>query len=241
MRALAPQLVFLPGFDGAAHLREPFLAALRGHHQTRGIGYPNRPLHTLNGYCRHAAAHLDADARAIVVAESFSGLVAARWASMDPHIEGLVLCGSFARNPMTWMTSLGASVPGLVRFGAGFLRTPQLARPDPVRQRWTRDLSQALRALDDGVIGERLRLIAEEDVRTELRALRIPVLLVQFDDDLVIGPRSRGELEEVCHNAEVIRFPGPHFAIETMPQQCATAIAAGVRTMGSKTTTRRTT
>jgi pimeloyl-ACP methyl ester carboxylesterase len=234
MKAGVPEVVFLPGFDGAAALREPFVAALRAHHPARGIAYPNHPLHSLDGYCRHVAAQVPADARLVLVAESFSGLVAARWASMDPRVEALVLCGSFARNPMTWLTSLGASLPGMVRFGAGFLAPPPGNR-DPVRRQWSKQLAQALSALDDAVIGERLRLIANEDLRPQLRALAIPIVLVQFEDDLVIGARARGELEEVCHNAQVVRVPGPHFAIETMPRECAAAIGPRLRSM---TTTR---
>jgi pimeloyl-ACP methyl ester carboxylesterase len=230
MTLTAPEVLFLPGFDGESALREPFLAELRGHHPARGIAYPNRPLHSLNGYCRHALSQVPSGARVVLLAESFSGLIAARWASMDPHVEALILCGSFARNPMTWAPSLGASVPGMVRFGAGFLAPPPGNR-DPARLQWSKDLSRTLRALDDAVIGERLRLIANEDLRPELRGLAIPILLVQFEEDLVVGPRARGELEEVCHNARIVRFPGPHFAIETMPRECADAIGPRLRSM----------
>ena len=230
MSGAGPRVLFLPGFDGAGSLREPFLAALREHHPARAVDYPNRPLHSLNGYCRHAASRVAPEDRLILVAESFSGLVAARWASMDPHVEALVLCAAFARDPMTWATSLGASLPSVVRFGAGFL-TPPPGNRDPMRLQWSRNLSRALRGLDDAVIGERLRLIAGEDVRPELRGLAIPIVLVQFEDDLVVGPRARGELEEVCHNAHVVRFPGPHFAIETMPRECAGAIGPRLRSI----------
>jgi pimeloyl-ACP methyl ester carboxylesterase len=169
----------------------------------------------------------------ILVAESFSGLVAARWASMDPHVEAVVLCASFARNPMTWAASIGASLPGMVRFGAGFL-TPPPGNRDPLRLQWSRDLSRTLRALDEAVIGERLRLIAKEDLRPELRELTVPIVLLQLEDDLVIGPRARRELEGVCHNAHIVRFPGPHFAIETMPRECAEAIGPRLRSITSK-------
>jgi pimeloyl-[acyl-carrier protein] methyl ester esterase len=228
------EVLFLPGFDGDGALREPFLAELRAHRPARAVTYPNRPLHSLNGYCRHAMAQVSPDAQVTLVAESFSGLVAARWASRDPHVEALVLCGSFARNPMTWATSIGASMPGVVRFGAGFL-TPPPGNRDPVRLQWSRDLSRTLRALDDAVIGERLRLIATEDLRSEFRGLEAPITLVQFEDDLVIGPRARRELEEVCHNAHVVRFSGPHFAIETMPRESAAVIGPRLAAM---TTTR---
>jgi pimeloyl-ACP methyl ester carboxylesterase len=233
MRGALPEVLFLPGFDGDGLLREPFLAELRHHHPARAIDYPNRPLHTLNGYCRHAASQVAPEARVIVVAESFSGLVAARWAATDPHVEALVLCGSFARNPAIWAATLGASMPGVVRFVSGFLGPPPGNR-DPMRLQWSKSLSRTLRGLDDAVIGERLRLIAGEDLRPELRALSIPIVLLQFEDDLVIGARARGELEEVCHNAQVVRFRGPHFAIETMPRECAEAIGPLLQAMTGK-------
>jgi pimeloyl-ACP methyl ester carboxylesterase len=74
------------------------------------------------------------------------------------------------------------------------------------------------------VIAERLRLIATEDVSGDLAALRIPVVLVHFDDDLVIGAHARGQIESACRDAQVLRVPGPHFAIETRPRECAAAL-----------------
>jgi pimeloyl-ACP methyl ester carboxylesterase len=223
MTRRAPGLLFLPGFDGDGRLREPFLDALRPAWSARSVAYPGEPLGSLAGYCRFAAAELDPDERVIVIAESFSGLVAARWAARDPHVEGPVLCAAFARNPV-WVAALGAALPNVVRFGAQFLGPLRIASPDALRRQWSRDFSRTLHALPADVIAERLRLIAEEDVSEDLRALRIPVILLQFDGDLVVGPRSRGELETVCHNARVIRHPGPHFALETQPRSCADAL-----------------
>jgi pimeloyl-ACP methyl ester carboxylesterase len=131
---------------------------------------------------------------------------------------------------------MGASMPGVVRFGAQFLAPMPLGNRDPVRRRWSQGLSDAVRGLDTAVIAERLRLISREDVRAELRGLRIPIVLVQFEDDHVIGRGARGELEAVCHNARVVRFPGPHFAIETMPREAAEAIGAELRALASTRT-----
>jgi len=219
--AAATGIVFLPGFDGAAELRAEFLTALREHFPTRAIGYPNRKLETLNGYARFAAGQVDALARPILVAESFSGLVAARWASQDPHVAGVVLCGAFARSPVPWV-SLAASFPTLAQF---FILTPAGFTPrDAARRRWGEALDATIRSLDPEVIAERLRLIATEDVSAELRGLRVPIVLMQFQGDLVIGATARGELEAVCRNARVVRFPGPHFAIETRPRESAAAL-----------------
>ena len=220
----ATEVVFLPGFDGMSGLRGEFLAELGQRFPMRAITYPNRAMGSINGYSRHAAAEVPGDARPVLVAESFSGLVAARWASRDPHVAGLVLCGAFARNPMAWGTAFGASLPSLVRMSATLFKPMALAYDDPLRRRWAHALSDALLSLDPEVIGERMRLIAEADIAAELSGLRIPVILVQFDGDQVIGARARRELEQACPSAQVVRMDGPHFALETRPKDAAQAI-----------------
>jgi hypothetical protein len=62
------------------------------------------------------------------------------------------------------------------------------------------------------------------------------VLLVQFDGDRVIGAAARAHLESVCHNAQVLRLPGPHFAIETRPRECAEAIGHRIRMLPARRT-----
>ncbi len=212
----ATEIVFLPGFDGAAELRSEFVDALRLHHPTRAVGYPDRPLESLNAYAR----------------------VAARWASRDPHVAGLVLCGAFARVPVPW-AALGASMPAMAQFlAANFLNPMSFLTRDPARQRWSVALAATLRSMRQDVIAERLSIIATEDVSPELAALRIPVVIVHFDGDLVIGSEARVHLESVCHNADVVRVPGPHFAIETRPRESAAAIAPRLASMFDKPLTR---
>jgi pimeloyl-ACP methyl ester carboxylesterase len=222
------RVVFLPGFDGRAELRREFLDGLASRHEVRAASYPNRVLGSLDAYRDHAMTAAPVDWKPVVVAESFSGLVAARWAAIDARVAALVLCASFARNPVGRMASLGALLPGLVKVGPAFMRPIAHASGDARRQRWAAGLSGALTALDDDVVAERLRLIANEDAGPDLSALRIPVLLVQFTGDEVIGPAAQAHLERVCHKPRVLRLDGPHFALETRPAECAAAIGAAV-------------
>ena len=224
----ATEIVFLPGFDGAAELRAPFVAALAERHPARAIGYPNRKLGTLSGYARFVSSQMAGNARPVLIAESFSGLVAARWAASDPHVAGLVLCGAFARSP-TPLAGLGASMPSLAQFlGANFMGPFGRASFDPVRRQWSQAFGAALRSLDPGVLAERFAIISAEDVSGELARIAAPIVLVQFDDDLVVGSSARAALEAACARATVVRFPGPHFAIEVKPRESAAAIAAAI-------------
>ena len=218
------QIVFLPGFDGDAQLRREFCQHLANHkHEVLPVSYPNRMLGTLDHYRVHAVGETPIDWNPILIAESFSGLVAARWASIDSRVRGVFLCGSFARNPVGMAAALGASWPALVKFGQSML--PPVPTTDAPRRRWSDAFTRALTSLTDDVLAERLRLIATEDVGDHLRGLGIPVVLVQFQADLVINPQARAHLERVCHNAQVLKVPGPHFALETKPREMANVIA----------------
>ena len=227
MNARATEAIFLPGFDGAAHLRDELVTTLAHRRPTRSIGYPNRALGTLDGYWQYVASQVVADSRPVVIAESFSGLVAAHWAAKDSRVIGLVLCGAFARNPVPFLPSLGAFVPSMAKFmGSKLLGHFLRIHRDTPQHRWSRALPAALGALHHEVIGERLRIIARENAGPALSTLRIPITLIQFEGDLVIRRPAQRHLESVCHNAQVMRLAGPHFALETRPLECARAIAA---------------
>lgn len=218
------QIVFLPGFDGNAELRRDFTSALGKRHDVRTVSYPNRTLGSLDAYRVQAMGEAPVDWRPVLVAESFSGLVATRWASLDARVEALVLCGSFARNPLGYATQLGASWPALVKMGPALMNPAAQLSSEPARRRWAAGFSRTMGELRNDVVAERLRLIAGEDIGPALAALAVPIVLVQFDDDLVITPMARAQLVAACARPHVVRLPGPHFALETRAAECAAAI-----------------
>ena len=222
-------IVFLPGFDGSADLRGDFLTALQRRHPLRAVTYPLLRLGTLDAYRQCAMSFAPVDWHPVLVAESFSCLVAARWAALDVRVRGIVLCGGFARNPLGLATYWGASLPWVVQLGPTLLPASVSEGQSPQRRRWAKGFRSAMRGLPAAVIAERLRIIASEDVTTSLAGLRIPVVLVQFQGDEVIRRTARDHLEAVCHNAHVLRMPGPHFALESRPLECAEAIGHRIR------------
>jgi pimeloyl-ACP methyl ester carboxylesterase len=218
-------VVFLPGFDGEASLRSEFVAELGRHFPALGVSYPRRMLGSLDAYRTHAMAQVPVDWNPVLVAESFSGLVAASWAAVDSRVSALVMCAAFARNPVGYAASIGATIPGAARLGSPLMAVLARFASEPRRRAWGAALSRVLRDLPADVVAERLRLIAAADAGPHLSGLRIPVVIVQFESDAVIGRPARDHLEAVCHNAHILRIPGPHFALETRPAECAQAIA----------------
>jgi hypothetical protein len=76
MSASPTDIVFMPGFDGVGELRREFVEALASIAPARAIDYPNRTLESLSGYARYASSQVSPQSRPVLVAESFSGLVA---------------------------------------------------------------------------------------------------------------------------------------------------------------------
>jgi len=228
MNAAAAEAIFLPGFDGEAGLREEFVMEIGRCRPARAIGYPRRTLGSLDAYVRHARAQAAPDSRKVLVAESFSGLVATRWAAGDPNVLGVVLCGGFARRPLSRVPmEMAAAMPWLTRFlGCHFMARRGMASADPARRRWSAALFDAIAALPNDVVRERMRLIASEDIGADLARLAQRVVLLQFEEDAVVGRAARDYLESVCAGATVVRFPGRHSAIETRPADSARALAA---------------
>jgi len=148
---------------------------------------------------------------------------------VDSRVRGVVLCGGFARNPVGWAARAGAAMPTLVKVGPKLLHPVARASGDPARARWSDGFTEAMARLPGEVIAERLRLIAAADTAATLRGLGVPVVVVQFTGDQVVGANARDHLESVCHNAHILRLPGPHFAIEVRPQECADAIGGRIR------------
>src|SRR5205814_3471987 len=108
-------------------------------------------------------------------------------AAKDPHVAAIVMCGGFARNPTAW-SEIAASWPATAQFfGANFMNPVSYLSGDPARRRWSQALTTAVGSLRKEVVAERLRIISTEDVSADLKSLRIPVVLAQFQDDLVIG------------------------------------------------------
>jgi len=221
-----PLLVLLPGLDGTGLLFGPFVAALEAAgFEARVVRYPA----ALTSYpaCTHfARTLLPRDRPFLLLGESFSGPVALALAAEEPEgLVGLVLCGTFARNPrpaLAWATSLLGILPG--RLPLGLLRFLLLGRwATPVLMDLVRTLAPQVPAT---TLKDRLRSVVAVDQTALLDRLRMPSLaLIAAHDRLV--PRGAGEwLRFHLPNLDIVRLQGPHWLLQTRPDAAVQAIAA---------------
>jgi len=217
------KLVLLPGLDGTGDLFAPFVAALGGA-TAQVVRYPtDRSM----GYAEHEAvarSQLPQD-DFVLLAESFSGPVGISVAaSPPPGLRGLVLCATFASNPLPMFGPLR----GLMRV----LPAPKL--PTSIAAHWLfpgrstpelrRAHADAMRRVSMRALGGRIAAILSVDKRELLPKIAVPMLYLRANQDRVI-PRAAGStILNLRPDIALEKFDAPHFLLQTEPAACAAAV-----------------
>jgi pimeloyl-ACP methyl ester carboxylesterase len=219
-------LVLLPGMDGTGDLLDSFVAAMPPGIKVKVLRYPVAEVLDYDGLAVLVRAALPVDEPYVLLGESFSGPIAiALAASRPPQLVGLVLCCTFARNPLPLMNVL--------RFGIGLL--PMAVIPTGLLARvllgrfytaaWHRALSLALAQVQSSVMRARLRAVLAVDVSGQLVAVAVPTLYLRARQDGVI-PRSAGQhLLEIRPDFAVLEFEAPHFLLQVVPDEAARSVS----------------
>lgn len=96
-------IVLLPGLDGTGFLFQRFTQRLPGDCEVRTVVYPTDAHLTLSNYAREVTQAWP-KGRVVLVAESFSGLVALTLLTETPvRPDAIVFCATFAEPPRPWL------------------------------------------------------------------------------------------------------------------------------------------
>jgi pimeloyl-ACP methyl ester carboxylesterase len=225
MLGSTPQLIVLPGLDGTGARLTPFLLEMQRAVPTRVIRYPpDRPM----GYSELESLVRQSLPQAgpyVLLAESFSGPIAIRVAAdPPPGLAGLILCGTFAKNPFPWLSAVRAlAVRMPFKSLPRWLRAPLLwGSGDPRRAPPRAERASAV--VDKGVIRRRLHEILTVDVTACLEAITVPTLILGATRDRIV-PRSAARLlVQRARHGEAAEIDGPHLLLQSRPAESAAAV-----------------
>jgi pimeloyl-ACP methyl ester carboxylesterase len=220
-----PVLLILPGLDGTGARLTPFLREIEGAVPTRIIDYPpDQPL----GYAELellVRRSLPQGGRYVLLAESFSGPVAIRVAAdPPPGLAGLILCGTFAKNPFPWLRAVRALAVRIpFKSLPRWLRAPLLwGSSDPNRA--PPQAERASAAVAKAVIRRRLQEVLTVDVTARLADIAVPTLILVATRDRIL-PRSAARLlAQRIRRGEVAEIEGPHLLLQSRPAESAAAV-----------------
>ncbi len=224
-------LVLMPGLDGSGVLFRPLLERLPAEIVPQVITYPaTTPL----GYAKLlpiVMRGLPTSGPFVVLGESFSGPLALMVAAQQPSgLRGVILCGTFVRNPLGprwgWLRHLVSPLlfrwhPHLAEAKAllGGYGTPELRRL----------LRAALSEVSPRVLAHRVREVLQVDVRAELQQCPVPLLDIRGTRDNVVPSRNAREIRTLRPDAHIADFVAPHLILQTQPEASARAIVEFVR------------
>lgn len=236
-RIMVSTLVLLPGLDGTGRLFGDFVGSLGSGFEIVVVAYPtDRPL----GYRELeeiVRSFLPVNRPYFLLVESFSGPLALSIASSAPiGLQGLVLCASFARNPLPFfavvkpllrLVSVAALPPALLGFFVlGRFSTPALLAA----------LMQTLAAVSPDALRARIRAVLSVDVADLLQDIRLPMLYLRAVEDRVV-PRASSELIVLrAPKATVVDLPAPHFMLQVSPSAAASAVTRFIAAVGASLT-----
>jgi pimeloyl-ACP methyl ester carboxylesterase len=223
-------LVILPGLDGTGARFADFIRAIAPAVDARVIPFPtDEPLGyaQLETLVRRA---LPSDRRFVLLAESFSGPLAIRIGADPPRgLAGVILCGTFAKNPYPWLRLMGPlavrlpvkSLPRWVRaplmWGSG---NPRRAPPRGQR---------AISAVTSPVIRRRIGEVLSVDETARLGAIELPILVLIAARDRLLPRAAAHLLLQSLPLAQFEEIDGPHLLLQSRPSECAVPVLRFVR------------
>ncbi len=220
------KLILMPGMEGTGDLFAPLVQALGSSIETSVLRYPpDEPL----GYAEllpRARAALPASGPFVLLGESFSGPLAIMLAAEAPAgLRGVILCGSFAANPIRWLPKF-AHV--LVQ-PAVFRAMPHFTQAKAILGRYaTRELSNMIynanSAASAAVMAARARAILAIDVMEQFRACSYPLLYLRGNHDRVVPKSVLKGLLLAKPTMQVVTLAAPHLVLQVAPEQSAQAI-----------------
>jgi len=220
-------LVFLPGLDGTGALYIDLISALPPALDIVIARYPTDRFLSFPELVGLVKDLVPCNGSYVVVAESFSGPVGAKFAATrPPNLAGLIMCVGFVTNPSRrrrWLARAMAT-PLLFR-----LPTPSwvlehfLIGTDPPRA-LVASVRKAQRLVKPAVLAKRIRAVLDCDAREDLAGTDIPMLYIQAEDDHLVGPECFQEIRSLRPDAALLVTPGPHALMERYPRKIADAI-----------------
>jgi pimeloyl-ACP methyl ester carboxylesterase len=227
-----PTLVLLPGLDGTGKLFTEFVKVLGSRVSTIVVSYPlDQPL----GYDeleRLVLSALPQHRPIVVLGESFSGPIAIRIAARGlANFRGLILCGTFAKNPFPWAgwaRGLASHLP--VKSLPRWVRAPLMwGSASPGRA--PTQMERAMSGVSASVIRYRIAALLSVDERPSLRQVHAPILVLRARRDRVISKAATRWITKTVTSAQLVEVDGPHLLLQTRPEESASAIVTFMSTL----------
>ena len=219
------KLVLLPGLDGTGLLFTPLLAALPQHIDVTIINYPCSEKQNYSELVDYVLPQLPQEDY-VLVGESFSGSVAYRIAIRESkYLKKIVFVASFLSNPRPLLLRIINFLPSKMIF---LIPPPQIIVKhfllgNSADYQAIKSFLDVLKVVSPDVLSFRLKEIGRLKIST--KSPDIKAYYIQATRDYLVTKESLKEFDQLFSDMKLFRVEGPHFILQSNPEECAMIIA----------------
>jgi pimeloyl-[acyl-carrier protein] methyl ester esterase len=213
------RFLLLPGLDGTGKLLSRFVHKRQPSFSCEVVAYDDG-FAKLDDYINVVNARLSTQTKTVLVAESFSGPIAAHVAlRYREQVAGIVFAASFVTPPHPVLLNLVRIMP-TPAFSAMRATLIKQFCVNGVRDKTViEEASVIVNALESAVIKRRLMLLGSL-AKLRLAPIDIPVLSLRGTRDRLITKTATSSIANTFPKTLSIDVDSPHFLLQTRPEQC---------------------
>jgi pimeloyl-[acyl-carrier protein] methyl ester esterase len=213
------QLLLLPGLDGTGKLFNRFVSMQLPNFSCEVVAY-GESFARLDDYINVVKAQLSTNAKTVLVAESFSGPIAAHVAlRYREQVTGIVFAASFVTPPHPALLNLISIMPAPTFSAMRATLINQFCVNGVSDKMVVEEASVIVNALESVVIKRRLMLLANL-AKSQLAPMDIPVLSLRATQDRLITKAATSSIANIFPNTTSIDVKAPHFLLQACPEEC---------------------
>jgi pimeloyl-[acyl-carrier protein] methyl ester esterase len=218
--------------DGSGNLFAEFIAALGAEHEAIAISYPQDQPLDYSQLETIVRSRLPPDQPFVLLGESFSGPIALSISASAPSgLCGLVLCGLFAKYPVSLLANLRhftSIFPIWSSVYAPLVRLVLGQFSNPVR---CHAIVRAVTQVSPAVLRARIRAALSTDMTPRLQHICVPVLYLQATKDRIVPRAAARLISRSLPGIQVVELDAPHFLLQAVPVAAAREVQAFLRSL----------
>jgi pimeloyl-ACP methyl ester carboxylesterase len=165
----------------------------------------------------------------VIVAESFSGGIAARLSQQEmPGLKGVVFVASFLSAPRPFLAQIARWLPIKLLSALPFTSVvhKKLFLGGDADSDLVAEFRRVVRSVPSAVLSDRLSVIA--NARYDGFRSPCPAVYVGAEKDALVEKSMRREFSDAYQNIAFIEVDGPHFILQARPEESAAVIHQAV-------------
>jgi pimeloyl-ACP methyl ester carboxylesterase len=228
LKMVQHHLVLLPGLDGTGSLFGPLLNNLPIQFTASVVAYPCDKALNYQQLFPHIREAIPWGNPYTLVAESFSGPLALLFAAEQTEdIQAIVLCASFATNPLH----------PIVEWARHLLKDSLFRKPPPEAlllkylagedcpPAFLEGVKHAIASVRPEVLAHRIHMMLDTDARPALQACEKPLLYLLAEQDKIVGKRGLEAIQAAKpRNVTAVSIDAPHLLLQRQPREAIAAI-----------------